>query len=251
MRGRFGAPSVITLSGLLFAFWSLTLANDGRYEAAAWAIFVAALLDIVDGGIARSLGAITPFGKQLDSLVDLVAAGVAPAFLVHQVYFDDWGAAGLVVAFAWVALVAIRLARFNTSSLVDGMYFVGIPCPIAATVVSQYVVFSRATWGTDGEGWVMAAIIAVLGALMLSRVPYWKSATLMPHQFFHYAYGAGVVVTLAFAMPFPRQAFFVGVATSIVGAVVIDATCSILRRPRPQPRVAPIIPPAGQAAETA
>ena len=251
MRGRFGAPSVITLSGLLFAFWSLTLANDGRYEAAAWAIFVSALLDIVDGGIARSLGAISPFGKQLDSLVDLVAAGVAPAFLVHQVYFEDWGAPGLVVAFAWVALVAIRLARFNTASLVDGMYFVGVPCPIAATVVSQYVVFSNATWGTDGEAWVMATVIALLGALMLSRVPYWKSATLLPREFFHHAYGAGVVATVALAVPFPRQAFFVGVSISIIGAVVIDAARSILRLRQPQPRVAPIITTASQAPETA
>ncbi len=251
MRGRFGFPSLITLGGLAFAFWSLTLANDGRYEAAAWAIFAAAVLDIVDGGIARSLGAITPFGKQLDSLVDLVAAGVAPAFLVHQVYFEDWGAAGFVVAYTWVALVAIRLARFNTSQLVDGLFFVGVPCPIAATVVSQYVVFSRATWGTDGEPWVMAAIIAVLGVLMLSRVPYWKSATLLPREFFHHAYGAGVVVTFFLAVPFPRQAFFVGVATSIIGAVVIDVTRSILRRPRPLPSVATIITPVSQAAETA
>src|SRR5215204_343566 len=115
MWARRIAPSVVTLAGLFLAFWSITLAQDGRFHAAAWVIFAAACADVIDGGLARASGSISPFGKQLDSLVDLVAAGVAPAFLVHQVYFDDWGVWGVAVAFAWVAFVAIRLARFNTS----------------------------------------------------------------------------------------------------------------------------------------
>lgn len=211
-------PSAFTLGGLLLACWSLTLTADGRYEAAAWTIFAAGCADIFDGGLARLLGAISPFGKQLDSLVDLVAAGVAPGFLVYQVYFESWGAAGVLVAFAWMAFVAIRLARFNTAQLVDGLYFVGVPCPIAAAALAQYVVFSRATWGHDGRAWVAAALILVLGALMLSKVPYWKSATLMPGHFLDHAYGSGVVVTLAGTLVFPRQAIFVGTAASIVVA---------------------------------
>jgi CDP-diacylglycerol--serine O-phosphatidyltransferase len=223
-------PSLITLSGLFLAFWSLTLTVDGRYEAAAWVIFVAALADVVDGAIARALGSISSFGKQLDSLVDLVAAGVAPAFLVYSVYFDQWGGWGVLAAFTWVAFVAIRLARFNTASLVDGRYFVGVPCPPAATVVAQYVVFSRATFDDDGDAWVVVALIVVLGALMLSKVPYWKSSTLMPRSFFHYAYGPGVLTTVLLAIPFPQQAFFLGLAFSIVGAVAIHLVRR-LRRP--------------------
>jgi phosphatidylserine synthase len=148
-----------------------------------------------------------------------VAAGVAPAFLVYKVYFEQWGGWGVLMAFAWVAFVAIRLARFNTGSLVDGAYFVGVPCPIAATVVAQYVVFSRATFDNDGHAWVSAASIVVLGALMLSGVPYWRSSTLMPRSFFRYAYGPGAAATFLLAIPFPRQAIFVGTAFSIVCAV--------------------------------
>jgi CDP-diacylglycerol--serine O-phosphatidyltransferase len=235
MLGRRIVPSVVTLGGLFLAFWSITLAQEGRFHAAAWVIFAAACADVVDGGLARASGSITPFGKQLDSLVDLVAAGVAPAFLVHQVYFDDWGVGGVAIAFAWVAFVAIRLARFNTSTLVDGRFFVGVPCPIAATIVAQYVVFSGATWGTEGSPWVSAASIAVLGALMLSRIPYWKSSTLMPHTFFHYGYGPGTAATFLFLIPYPRQAIFVGVAVSLVGAVVLH----VARPMRTRPAVAP------------
>ena len=212
-------PSGVTLFGLLLAFWSITLTVDGRYEAAAWAIFAAALADTLDGALARALDSISSFGKQLDSLVDLVAAGVAPAFLVYNVYFEQWGSWGVLAGFAWVAFVAIRLARFNTASLVDGRYFVGVPCPIAATVVAQYVVFSRATYGNDGHAWVSAASIVVLGALMLSRVPYWRSSTLMPRSFLHYAYGPGTAATFLLAIPFLQQAIFVGTTVSIVGAV--------------------------------
>jgi CDP-diacylglycerol---serine O-phosphatidyltransferase len=204
------------LSGLLLAFWSLALTADGRYEAAAWALFAAALADAFDGAFARALGTISSFGKQLDSLVDLVAAGVAPAFLVHSVYFDQWGAPGLLVAFAWVAFVAIRLTRFNTTSLVDGQYFVGVPCPPAATVIAQYLVFSRATFDNDGSPWIVASLIVVLGGLMLSKVPYWKSSTLMPRSFLHHCYGPGVLTTFIAAIWFPRQAFFLSLAASVL-----------------------------------
>ena len=74
-------------------------------------------------------------------------AGVGPAFLVHEVYFSSWGVAGVVVAGSWAALVAARLARFNATTNTDRFHFVGIPCPIAAVIVSQYVIFSGATWG--------------------------------------------------------------------------------------------------------
>jgi CDP-diacylglycerol---serine O-phosphatidyltransferase len=221
---------MVTLAGLLVAFWAIALTIEGRYEAAVWAIFVAALLDTIDGAAARVLGSISSFGQQLDSLVDLVAAGVAPALLVYMVYFQQWGAWGVLMAFAWVAAVAIRLARFNSATLVSGHFFVGVPCPIAATVVSQYYVFSQATFGNDGSPWVSGAMIVVLGALMLSRVPYWKSSTLMPRSFLQYSYGSGVVGTFLLAIPFPRQAIFVGAAVSIAAAAMLHGGRTLTRR---------------------
>ncbi len=220
---RAAAPGVLTLTGLFMAFWSLSLTTDGHYEQAVWAIFVAGLCDTFDGTLARALNVISPLGRQLDSLVDLVAAGVAPAALIYRVYFEDWGLAGLLLGFAWVALVALRLARFNTTSTSsDGAFFVGVPCPIAAGIVSQYLLFSRASWGNDGQGWICALLIVGLGTLMLSRVPYWKSTTLMPKNFFRYPYGPGTAIVLLGIIPFPRQSLFAGTLFSVVGAVVIQ-----------------------------
>jgi len=212
-------PSGVTMCGLLLALWSMALVVDGRLTAAVWVIFAAAVADTLDGALARALGSISAFGKQLDSLVDLVAAGVAPAFLLYNVYFERWGGWGLLVAFAWVALVAVRLARFNSAELVEGRYFVGVPCPIAAAVLAQYLLFSEATFGDDGSAWFVAAMIVVLGVLMLSKVPYWRSSNLLPHSFFRTPYGPGVVATFLLMIRFPDQAIFVATTFSLVCAV--------------------------------
>ena len=147
------------------------------------------------------------------------------------------GRPGAVVAGSWAALVAARLARFNATTNTDRFHFVGIPCPIAAVIVSQYVIFSGATWGDYGSPWVCAGIIVVLGALMLSRVPYWSSATLLPGQFFHHTFGPGLAATALFTIPFPRQAIFVGTAAS----VTLAATLHLARRLSRRPTVAPAI----------
>ncbi len=243
------APGVLTMFGLFLAFWSLILTTDGRYEAAVWAIFAAALCDTFDGTVARALGVISPLGRQLDSLVDLVAAGVAPALLIYRVYFDDWGLVGIVFGFGWIAAVAIRLARFNTASGSDSVFFVGVPCPIAACVVTQFLLFCRATFGTDGAPWICAALVVGLGAMMLSKVPYWKSTTLMPKLYFHYVYGPATTLVLLGCIPFPHQSLFIGTGVSVPGAAIIHASRRALARralpsqlksqPHPQPEQAP------------
>ena len=193
-------------------------------NSAPWMVFFSGVADTVDGGLARATGTISVLGKQLDSLSDMVCAGVAPALIVYRVYFENWGNWGVLVSFAWVAFVALRLARFNATPNTDPNFFVGIPCPIAATVVCQYFVFSRAVWGNDGHVWIELALIAVLGALMVSRVPYWRSATLMPGEFFRHVYGAATVATFAIAAFFPNQAIFVATATSVVAATIFHGT---------------------------
>ena len=219
-KGRDLLPNVCTFGGMLLAFWGLTLTQEGRYEAAVWVLFVAACVDVADGAVARALDASTPFGRQLDSLADLVTAGVAPAFLVYEVYFSSWGIAGVLVAGSWAALVAARLAKYSTTTNPDRFHFVGVPCPIAATVLCQYLLFCRATWGHDGSAWVCAGLVVALGVLMLSRVPYWTSATLMPGQFFRFPFGPGCVATVVLAIPFPRQAIFFSLVISLVAFTI-------------------------------
>lgn len=216
-----GLPSAMTLGGLLLAFGSIAASMEGRFETAAWLVFAAAMADAFDGAVARGLGVISAFGQRLDSLTDTVSAGVAPAVLLHAVYFHSHGWLGIVISASWVGFVAARLARFDTSPASGPYHFVGVPCPIAGAGLAHYVVFSNVTFGHDGHAVVAAGLIAALGALMLSRVPYWKTTTLLPGQFLRHPYGPGVAVTLLAAAVEPRQALFVGVMFSIVGAAVI------------------------------
>jgi len=220
----------MTFGGLFLAFWSLALVDQGHFQSAVWAIFGAGLMDTFDGASARALGVISPLGRQLDSLADLVAAGVAPALLVYRVYFQRWGAWGVLAGFAWVAFVAVRLARFTTSSSGDRLFFVGVPCPIAAAVLTQYLVFSRATWHNDGRPWVVIALIAGLGGLMLSAVPFWKTTALMPSEYFRHPFGPATTLVFLLLIPFPDQAIFVGTLVAVIGATVIHVASFPARR---------------------
>jgi len=215
------AAAAMTLAGVVLAFLSMIQVVAGNFSTAVWLLFAATMADLLDGTVARALGAISPFGQELDSLADVIAAGVAPAFLIHQVYFADRGTLGALVAAAWIGAVACRLARFNVAPAGPHRnYFVGIPCPIAATLLCHYLLFSRETFGTDGSPLIIFALVVVLGGLMLSTVPYWKSTTLLPHEFWNHPYGLGTVGTAVAAAFVPNQTFFVILSLSIVAAIV-------------------------------
>lgn len=213
-------PSAVTLSGLFLALWAVQLIIEQRFAPAAWLLLVATLLDAVDGNIARALGSVSDFGKDLDSLVDFCVAGVVPAIFIHQLYFVDAGVLGLLPAFFWVSFVAARLARFNNQVSTDRKFFAGVPCPTAATALVQFALFSRATFGHDGHPAVVVALVAVLGLLMLSSIAYEKSYWLMPRVILRNSYGLGLL-GMIIAMPLvPNQTMFVGTTGSILIAVV-------------------------------
>ena len=124
-------------------FYAIVAAMQGKFEAAAVAVFIAMILDGLDGRVARMTNTQSEFGAQYDSLADLISFGVAPGLvmyqwaLVHlQAYGTAWGKAGWLVAFIYVACAALRLARFNTQiGKVDKRFFVGLPSPAAAALV--------------------------------------------------------------------------------------------------------------------
>src|SRR5256886_4147142 len=106
-------PSLFTLFNLFFGIWSMVLASRGEFYRASWYIFFAGILDALDGRVARLSRTGTRFGAELDSLVDIVSFGVAPAFLIHQLEFASAGAAEWIFCYFYVMAVSIRLARFN------------------------------------------------------------------------------------------------------------------------------------------
>ena len=137
-------PSLFTLFNLFFGIWSMVLATRGEFYRASWFIVFAGILDTLDGRVARISGTGTRFGAELDSLVDIVSFGVAPAFLMFQVEFAGAGSAAWIFCYFYVMAAAIRLARFNvTQAGRTKSYFIGLPSPAAGMTVATFYPFTQ------------------------------------------------------------------------------------------------------------
>jgi CDP-diacylglycerol--serine O-phosphatidyltransferase len=180
-RGVYLLPNLMTTGCLFSGFYAIIAAIDNNFERAAIAVFVAMLFDGLDGRIARWTGTESNFGKEYDSLADMVAFGLAPALVTYQwgvvkiaEYGDTWRRFAWVVAFFYAVAAALRLARFNArAATADKRYFEGLPSPSAAAVVAAFVWFFSA-WREPGLTGLMVAIIvtASAGALMVSSFSY-------------------------------------------------------------------------------
>jgi len=137
-------PSLFTLFNLFFGIWSMTLAARGEFYRASWFIVFAGILDTLDGRIARLSNTGTRFGAELDSLVDVVSFGVAPAYLMYELHFATAGAAAWIFCYFYVMGAAIRLARFNiTQAGRTKEYFVGLPSPAAGMTLATFYPFTQ------------------------------------------------------------------------------------------------------------
>src|SRR3970282_690870 len=133
-KGIYLLPNLLTTGGLFAGFYSIVAAIDGNFHAAAWAIFIAWFVDGLDGRVARLTSTASDFGKEYDSLADMVSFGVAPAIVTYQwgverlaEYGAVWGRLGWLAAFLYAAAAAFRLARFNANvTRQDKRYFQGL-----------------------------------------------------------------------------------------------------------------------------
>ena len=170
-------PQLLTTGNLAAGFYAIVKASGGDVLTASYAIFVAALFDILDGRAARMTGNVSRFGAEYDSISDTVSFGVAPAILAfHAGSFASLGWAGWVMAFVYTACASLRLARFNVQS---GRYqgrFDGLPTPAGAGMVVSAVWFKTFLVGPDvGLGLppvVPALGLVALALLMVSPIPY-------------------------------------------------------------------------------
>ncbi|MCM3875798.1 MAG: CDP-diacylglycerol--serine O-phosphatidyltransferase [Thermoanaerobaculia bacterium] len=171
-RGVYVLPALFTVGNVFCGYLSMDAAVRGRFDFAAMLIFAAAILDGLDGRVARWAGATSAFGEQLDSLADVVSFGVAPAFLVYRWGLIDFGRAGLLVSFLFVVCGACRLARFNVQlHVVDKRYFVGLPIPSAAGALCGLIwVLSDSRAYEIKAGFL--AVTAILSWLMVSTFRY-------------------------------------------------------------------------------
>ena len=127
-------PSAFTLGNLFFGIWAIVSAANGNFKWAAWYVMFAGILDMLDGRVARRTKTGTKFGAELDSLVDAISFGVAPAMIMYFLEFRNAGRFGWVLCFAYIVAVVLRLARYNvqsTGSAAPSPWFTGLPSPSA------------------------------------------------------------------------------------------------------------------------
>ncbi len=141
-RGIYLLPNLFTTGALFAGFYSIVAAINAQFESAAIAIFVAMVLDGMDGRIARLTNTASEFGMEYDSLSDMVSFGLAPALIMYQWALSDIGKLGWLASFVYTASAALRLARFNTQAdSIDKRFFQGLPSPAAAAVLAGMIWF--------------------------------------------------------------------------------------------------------------
>lgn len=179
-RGIYLWPNLITTAALLSGFYSIIASSNNEFTHAILAIFLAALLDGLDGRVARWTGAQSAFGEQYDSLSDMLSFGVAPAMLIYSWALEPLGRIGLACAFIYTACAAFRLARFNVQiGTVDKRYFIGLASPLAAILVITAVwvgIDNASLFNISDLFWqvVYAAVVVIAGLLMVSNVKYFS-----------------------------------------------------------------------------
>jgi len=175
-------PSAFTLGNLFFGFWAIVSAFNGNFRWAGWFIVFAGILDMLDGRVARLSRTGTRFGEELDSLVDLISFGVAPALLIYFLDFSGAGRFSWILCYIYVTAVALRLARFNVLSAGKPStgWFTGMPSPSAGMTLAVYYPFSQTEWYRVSLAYLdlqhqgLVVLMLLLAVLMVSNVKYPK-----------------------------------------------------------------------------
>jgi CDP-diacylglycerol---serine O-phosphatidyltransferase len=243
-RGVYWLPNLLTTGALFAGFYAIVAAIDLKFEYAGIAVFVAMFFDGLDGRVARWTRTESAFGKEYDSLSDMVSFGVAPAIVTYQwgvariaEYGPLWRRLGWLVCFFYAAAAALRLARFNSrSASLDKHYFEGLPSPSAAAVVAALVWLASPRTNIGLPGLILAFLVtAVAGALMISRFAF--------NSFKHVNPGARVRFTHIVIVPLAFVAIALHPAISLLllfGCYALSApTVWVYRRLRRRARGVP------------
>ncbi|MDN3557114.1 CDP-diacylglycerol--serine O-phosphatidyltransferase [Halomonas maura] len=175
-KGIYLLPNLFTTSALFSGFFAVVAAINGDFTAASIAIFIAMVLDGLDGRVARLTNTQSAFGAEYDSLSDMLSFGVAPGLVAFTWILQDVGKTGWVVAFLYVACAALRLARFNVQlGSVDKKWFIGLPSPSAAAVVAASV-WTFHSFDAEAFGFklLMLFVVGAAGILMVSNIRYYS-----------------------------------------------------------------------------
>jgi len=210
-RGIYLLPNLFTTAGLFAGFYAIVAATKNHFDAAAIAIFVAMIMDSLDGRIARLTNTQSDFGKEYDSLSDMVAFGLAPALVMYEWALLGLGKLGWLAAFIYTAGAALRLARFNVQhAVVNKRYFQGLASPAAAGVLGGVVWVADDYGLRDSVGMTIAvAVLTVTVALlMVSNIRYRSFKDLDLRNRVPFVAVLLLVLTFAFVSIDPPQVLF-------------------------------------------
>ena len=234
-RGIIILPSAFTLANLFFGFYAIVAATRGDMVQAGWFIILAAVLDLLDGRVARFTRTGSAFGEELDSLVDAISFGVAPAFIMYTLYFSDanWS---WTLPFTYVTAVVVRLARFNLEQGGEAKtQFHGLPSTTAGMLLAAYYPFSQTPLFQEflvDMPWprILGVVMILLSALMLSHVPY----AVMPRISFKTRRGVlttmWLIANMIAAITIPRYYFFPMLVMYAVWGLTRSVIAGLLER---------------------
>jgi CDP-diacylglycerol--serine O-phosphatidyltransferase len=258
-RGIYWLPNLFTIAALFAGFYAIVQAMGGRYEQAAIAIFVAMVLDGLDGRIARLTRTQSAFGAELDSLSDMVSFGVAPALVVYVWSLKDFSGIqtvqwlgpwlstklGWIAAFIYCACAALRLARFNTTlDVADKRFFQGLPSPAAACLVAGMVwAFNEYQIKGADVKWLAWGLTVFAGLTMVSNLKFYsgKDINLRKSVPFSVVVGItfGLVALFMLSSTLPEMLFLAFAAYGCSGYVIwayeLARARSAEHRPPPAP----------------
>ncbi len=218
-------PNLFTTGNLFCGFYSIILSLKGNFTGAAYLILAAGVFDLVDGRVARLVKGVSEFGKEYDSLADLVSFGIAPAILAYVSNLMFIPRIGWLTAFLLVACGALRLARFNVIyKSRDPRFFVGLPIPIAAVSIATCFLFIKQIGVDIKDNYIFIAIIPVVSFLMVSGINYksYKKAQDSVRKDF-FANMVIFLLILVLVAVHPDLILFVMVCIYIVHGFILDS----------------------------
>ena len=239
-RGIYLLPNLFTTAALFAGFYAIVQAMNGHFELAAVAIFVAMVLDGLDGRVARLTHTQSAFGAEYDSLSDMVSFGVAPALIAYVWALKGMGKLGWIAAFIYCVGAALRLARFNTQlDVADKRYFQGLPSPAAAALIAG-LVWVMNEYGVEGSDvkWLAFAVTLFAGLTMVSNVRYYSGKDINLRR------SVPFIVVFLIAMGFvliaysPPEMLFGVVALYALSGYVMSAWTMLRKKPK-TPKVQP------------
>jgi len=211
-KGIYILPNLFTTAALFAGFYAIVQAMNGQFEYAPIAIFIAMIMDGLDGRVARWTHTESDFGAQYDSLSDMVSFGLAPALVMYEWALSGLGKLGWLAAFLYAAAAALRLARFNVQTGGDSRYFTGLPSPSAAALLAGLVWVLHTNYGVPGKevSFIALGVTVFAGLSMVSNIQY--------HSFKHLnvknrvSFVAVIAVVLIFVLVSldPPQVLFIG-----------------------------------------